>query len=205
MLAAISGAKQAKKQEAGEAKRLEGVFAGLEAFVDGECVPALLATIDDAGLHGGIGVAFGNVLRRAKEALNELVQQDAVACRKQLYDKDQWWKVKLETARASVKGRMREQQLQLEDKAATELKARLRECRDELLGDGSAALANALARAEELEEETKQLQRELELGCGTQSIGVKAFASEFLSHAQRAQHPVHPVHRCALRACCAGT
>lgn len=158
MFAAVAGAKSAAKDAASTAQRLNAMHASLDASMK-ELLPALLATTLDTGLQSDMTQAISSLVRRAKDAGSELSQQDAIFLRKQLHDKDLFWKLKLETNRVSSTSQLRNQAIQLEDKHDTQLKSKLREQRDQLLGDGATALHEALAKIEELEEQMKTLER----------------------------------------------
>ena len=120
MLAAVSGAKAAAKDAAGEAQRLAAVHATLE-----DAVSELSKGIEDTKLLDTVR----KLLRKSKEASSELSRADAESAKKALHEKDVYWKLKLEAARSSIQGQLRTQALQLEDKHTTVLKTRLKEAR----------------------------------------------------------------------------
>ena len=97
---AISGAKLAKKDEAGQAHRLKKHHAALDAETK-EVEKRLLEVTDDSTVQSEMRHALSSVCRRATEALTTVVQEEAVLQRKQLHDKDMYWKLKLETNRVA--------------------------------------------------------------------------------------------------------
>jgi golgin subfamily B member 1 len=72
------------------------------------------------------------VLRRATQATSEISEANAIATRKQLKDKDKWWKLKLETVRLSIPGQLRNQATELKLAHAQQLMDRMQDLREHL-------------------------------------------------------------------------
>jgi len=167
MLSAISGAKQAKKDESGQNARLKRHYGVLdEATTELESLITSESALEGAvqKLHdrhrNDMKFALGNLLRKAKEVAANIVQDDSAAQRKALHEKEVYWKLKLETNRVAATSQLRNQALQMENAHNLEMKEALREQRVELLGDSSSALTAALERLEESTEEHAQLSRQ---------------------------------------------
>ena len=135
MLAAVADAKAAAKDSAGHGKRLESINASLLGFVV-DIVEGLLGeTCNDEQIElkgGQVRDALDKVLRRATQATSEISEANAIATRKQLKDKDKWWKLKLETVRLSIPGQLRNQATELKLAHAQQLKDRMQDLREHL-------------------------------------------------------------------------
>jgi len=135
MLAAVADAKAAAKDSTGHGKRLESINASLLGFVV-DIVEGLLGeTCNDEQIElkgGQVRDALDKVLRRATQATSEISEADAIATRKQLKDKDKWWKLKLETVRLSIPGQLRNQATELKLAHAQQLKDRMQDLREHL-------------------------------------------------------------------------
>lgn len=135
MLAAVADAKAAAKDSTGHGKRLESINASLLGFVV-DIVEGLLGeTCNDEQIElkgGQVRDALDKVLRRATQATSEISEANAIATRKQLKDKDKWWKLKLETVRLSIPGQLRNQATELKLAHAQQLKDRMQDLREHL-------------------------------------------------------------------------
>jgi chromosome segregation ATPase len=135
MLAAVADAKAAAKDSTGHGKRLESINASLLGFVV-DIVEGLLGeTCNDEQIElkgGQVRDALDKVLRRATQATSEISEANAIATRKQLKDKDKWWKLKLETVRLSIPGQLRNQATELKLAHAQQLKERMQDLREHL-------------------------------------------------------------------------
>jgi chromosome segregation ATPase len=135
MLAAVADAKAAAKDSTGHGKRLESINASLLGFVV-DIVEGLLGeTCNDEQIElkgGQVRDALDKVLRRATQATSEISEANAIATRKQLKDKDKWWKLKLETVRLSIPGQLRNQATELKLAHAQQLMDRMQDLREHL-------------------------------------------------------------------------
>ena len=135
MFAAVADAKAVAKDSTGHGKRLESINASLRGHVV-DIVEGLLGETgndEQIELKGGqVRDALDKVLRRATQATSEISEADAIATRKQLKDKDKWWKLKLETVRLSIPGQLRNQATELKLAHAQQLEERMQELREHL-------------------------------------------------------------------------
>ena len=135
MFAAVADAKAITKDSTGHGKRLESINASLRGHVV-DIVEGLLGETgndEQIELKGGqVRDALDKVLRRATQATSEISEADAIATRKQLKDKDKWWKLKLETVRLSIPGQLRNQATELKLAHAQQLEERMQELREHL-------------------------------------------------------------------------
>ena len=158
MLSAIADAKSAASDSTGHAKRLESINAGLRELVT-DTLGKLLGSAtneEHIALTGGqIRDAADRILRCATEATSEVSQSDALSTRKQLKDKDNYWKLKLETVRVSIPMQLRNQARELQAEHDRELETQLQDLREKLTaelasGGTEAALNQALQSVDTL-------------------------------------------------------
>ena len=152
---AVSGAKQAKKDDAGQAKRLANHHASLQVAAK-ECEARLLQAITDSAVHNEVQREIGTLCIKSVNVCATALHEEAELHRKQLHEKDLHWKVKLETNRVAASTHLRNEALKIEEASKTTLMNRLREQREQLLGPG--ALQDALSRLGEAEEKIHELQ-----------------------------------------------
>jgi len=152
---AVSGAKQAKKDDAGQAKRLANHHASLQVAAK-ECEARLLQAITDSAVHNEVQREIGTLCIKSVNVCATALHEEAELHRKQLHEKDLHWKVKLETNRVAASTHLRNEALKIEEASKTTLMNRLREQREQLLGPG--ALQDALSRLGEAEDKIHELQ-----------------------------------------------
>ena len=152
---AVSGAKQAKKDDAGQAKRLANHHASLQVAAK-DCEARLLQAITDSAVHNEVQREISTLCIKSVNVCATALHEEAELHRKQLHEKDVYWKVKLETNRVAAATQLRNEALKIEEASKTTLMNRLREQREQLLGPG--ALQDALSRLGEAEEKIHELQ-----------------------------------------------
>ena len=158
MLAAVSEATSAAKDSGGHMQRLEATYGILtqsaqEVLDDLLRFYAKIEGDDRMAIEGEMQNACTNLLRRAKQAATDMSVEDATAARKQLREKDLWWKLKLETNRVATKRQLQNQAARLEEQHEQQIRARLLAMK----GDEGTALDEALTKLEESEKVLSRL------------------------------------------------
>lgn len=167
MLSVIAGAKRAKKDEAGQAQRITRHHAILEAAAK-EVEARLLKAIQDGfaardaeGAHQEMRHEIGILKRRSMDLCTIALQEEAVLQRKQLHEKEMFWKLKLETNRVAATAQLRNETRKLEANHETSLRQRLLEQREQLLSGSDGGLRDALQRLDEADEQIHELKRKI--------------------------------------------
>ena len=167
MLSVIAGAKRAKKDEAGQAQRITRHHAILEAAAK-EVEARLLKAIQDGfaardaeGAHQEMRHEIGILKRRSMDLCTSALQEEAVLQRKQLHEKEMFWKLKLETNRVAATAQLRNETRKLEANHETSLRQRLLEQREQLLSGSDGGLRDALQRLDEADEQIHELKRKI--------------------------------------------
>ena len=167
MLSVIAGAKRAKKDEAGQAQRITRHHAILEAAAK-EVEARLLKAIQDGfaardveGARQEMRHEIGILKRRSMDLCTSALQEEAVLQRKQLHEKEMFWKLKLETNRVAATAQLRNETRKLEANHETSLRQRLLEQREQLLSGSDGGLRDALQRLDEADEQIHELKRSI--------------------------------------------
>ena len=165
MLSVIAGAKRAKKDEAGQAQRLTRLHASLEAAakeVEARLQKAIqdgIAARDAEGVQKEMRHEIGILKRRIMDVCTSTLQEETVLQRKQLHEKEMFWKLKLETNRVAATAQLRNETRKLEANHETSLRQRLLEQREQLLSGSDGGLRDALQRLDEADEQIHELKR----------------------------------------------
>ena len=165
MLSVIAGAKRAQKDEAGQAQRLTRLHASLEAAakeVEARLQKAIqdgIAARDAEGVQKEMRHEIGILKRRIMDVCTSTLQEETVLQRKQLHEKEMFWKLKLETNRVAATAQLRNETRKLEANHETSLRQRLLEQREQLLSGSDGGLRDALQRLDEADEQIHELKR----------------------------------------------
>ena len=127
MLAAVAAAKQDASGTASLTKRIETLRIELNESAK-EQVGKLTALIEagHSSLTTELRYALEGLVRRAVEGFSDMAMTDSAEARKQLRDKDLWWKLKLETTRVASKQQLANQTAALEQKHEQRLRKKLK-------------------------------------------------------------------------------
>lgn len=182
MLAAIADAKAAHDDSAGHSKRLESINATLRSLVveTQDELLGMTSNEEQIELKGGqLRAALDKVLRGATQATADILEADVVSTRKQLKDKDNWWKLKLETVRVGITMQLKNQATELEAIHVRQMDEKLEELRERLTvelsrDDQDAALEEARANIDKL----KSVIGMMEAGKSTLKEEIEATKSE---------------------------
>ena len=155
MLSAVAAAKQDASGKASLTKRIETLRVELIESAK-EQVSKLTALIEarQSSLTTELRYVMEGLVRRAVEGFSDMAMTDGAEARKQLRDKDLWWKLKLETTRVAAKQQLANQTAAMEQKHEQLLRKQLLELQD----DSGGALREALQRLEANEKEVRRLQ-----------------------------------------------